>query len=116
MAAKTKASALKFSANALATLERRVVNLDKALREALARKPNQGLQDLVDAVKQCAYQMKAQRAELDDLVKAVQANTTVVGSLVGRAPTVPAQGAGSVTATVQVDNLMRSQEAPLKTV
>ena len=59
------------------------------LRAALERKPNQGLQDLVDAVKQCAYQLKAQRAELDQLALQLEANTTVVTTLVGRAPTVP---------------------------
>jgi hypothetical protein len=75
-------------ADVMEKLITRVIALDAHLRDAVARKPNQGLQDLVDAVKQCAYQLKAQRAELDQLAIQLQANTTVVGSLVGRAPKV----------------------------
>ena len=91
------APALRFSASALATLERRIGSLDKALRDALARKPNQALQDLVDAVKACAYQIKAQRAELDQLALQLEANTTAVARLVG---TVPTLSVGSLPAKV----------------
>jgi len=84
----------------LEALTATVLSLDKALRDALERKPNQALQELVGAVRQCAYQMKAQRAELDQLAMELRANTTAVGQLLGHVPKVGAA----------------SQEAPLKPV
>jgi hypothetical protein len=85
------------------SLDQRVAVLDNHLQAALERKPNKGLQYLADSVKQCSYQLKAQRTELDQLVLQLATSTKSVEALcrqLGGVPTLQPMSAAEVEALV----------------
>jgi hypothetical protein len=106
--AKRKSAKLPPPPDGMRALTRAVHTLDGALRDALARKPNQALVDLVGQSKSLVYQLKCLRTELDGVQDQLRKNTDAVSRLLGLAPTLTTVGAPQEAITdAEVDRRIR---------